>query len=118
MAQKKDWDKIVSELSSGEESDAEDTPNIASVRKNGAKLMHLMAQLVNESQVPDDLKGAQQKALESGKGTIPRLSVEEFKSVGAEVGKFFASSLPKPPGEVPAKDPSCDAPSSGPPIES
>tara|TARA_B100002051_G_scaffold199386_1_gene189262 strand:+ start:905 stop:1159 length:255 start_codon:yes stop_codon:yes gene_type:complete len=81
----KDWDKIVADLSSGEESDEHDTPNIASVRKHGAQLVHLAAQLVKE--VPKEHANAHKKALAAGAGTLPTAAIQMFQSMASEVSK-------------------------------
>jgi hypothetical protein len=43
---KRDWDKIAAELSSGEDSDAGDTPNVVAVQRNAHRVTELFQSLM------------------------------------------------------------------------
>jgi hypothetical protein len=89
----KDWNKIVAELSSGEDSDEHDTPNVASLTKHGSQLVHLAAQLVKE--VPVEHKVAHDKALEAGKGTVPSEAIQMFQALMTDVPTSVTKQPPK-----------------------
>jgi hypothetical protein len=89
---KKNWDKILQEYSSGEEGDEHDIPNIASVKKNAEKLANIAAQLLHT--VPDKLKEPQQKALNAGKGLLPREDIVDFKAIAKHI---YSTPHPPPP---------------------
>ena len=78
----KDWNKIVAELSSGEESDEHDTANLAALKEHGARLVHLAAQLVTD--VPKEHAKAHAKALDAGKGLFPTSTVNTFQALMTE----------------------------------
>ena len=77
-----DWDKIMEEISSGEDSDEHDTPNIVSLKKHGPKLMEMVSNILEEQTIPKVLKNAHQKAMEN-RDVEP--ITQDFKQVEKEV---------------------------------
>jgi len=80
----KDWDLILEDISSGEESDEHDTPNIVSLKKHGPKLMEMVSNIVEAKTFDPDVLKAQQKARKS---TDSEPVMENFKSVQKEVNQ-------------------------------
>jgi hypothetical protein len=77
-----DWDKIMEEISSGEDSDEHDTPNIVSLKKHGPKLMEMVSNILEEQTIPKVLKNAHQKAMEN---RCAEPITQDFKQVEQEV---------------------------------
>lgn len=87
----KDWDKIAASLSSGEDSDEYDEPNIAAFKKNAPNLIRMVAQIMKD-EVPDNIALPASKAVEAGKGTLPRSTIDDFRFLSAEIAKRTSSS--------------------------
>ena len=78
----KDWDKIVKDLSSGDESDENDIPNIASLMKNAPKNVRLISSLVDKNSVPQTLKKYIENATSSD---LKDKTVDDFSKVRKKI---------------------------------
>ena len=88
----KDWDKILYEISSGEESDEHDTPNIVSLKKHGSKLMEIVSNIVEKKEIPENLQGANKKAI---RNTLSEPAMESFKYINQEIKHTIEESAKK-----------------------
>ena len=80
----KDWDRVLEEISSGEESDEYDTPNIVSLKKHGPKLMEMVSNVIEAKTLNPEILKAQQKAR---RNTDSEPVMENFKSIHQEVNQ-------------------------------
>lgn len=80
----KDWDRVLEEISSGEESDEHDTPNIVSLKKNGPKLMEMVSNIIEAKTFNPEVLKAQKKARLN---TSSEPVMENFKTVQNEIIK-------------------------------
>lgn len=77
-----DWDKILKEMSSGEDSDEYDTPNIVSLKKHGPKLMEMVSNIIETNQMSPELQKANKKAKTN---TSSEPVMEGFKTIQKEI---------------------------------
>ena len=82
----KDWDRVLEEISSGEESDEHDTPNIVSLKKHGPKLMEMVSNIIEAKTLNPEILKAQQKAR---RNTDSEPVMETFKSIHQEVNQVI-----------------------------
>ena len=80
----KDWDRVLEEISSGEESDEHDTPNIVSLKKHGPKLMEMVSNIIEAKTLNPEILKAQKKARAN---TSSEPVMENFKTVQNEINK-------------------------------
>ena len=80
----KDWDRVLEEISSGEESDEHDTPNIVSLKKHGPKLMEMVSNIIEAKTLNPEILKAQKKARTN---TSSEPVMENFKTVQNEINK-------------------------------
>ena len=80
----KDWDRVLEEISSGEESDEHDTPNIVSLKKHGPKLMEMVSNIIEAKTLNPEILKAQEKARAN---TSSEPVMENFKTVQNEINK-------------------------------
>lgn len=80
----KDWDRVLEEISSGEESDEHDTPNIVSLKKHGPKLMEMVSNIIEAKTLNPEILKAQKKARTN---TSSEPVMENFKKVQNEINK-------------------------------
>ncbi len=82
----KDWDRVLEEISSGEESDEHDTPNIVSLKKHGPKLMEMVSNIIEAKTLNPEILKAQKKARTN---TSSEPVMENFKTVQNEINKII-----------------------------
>ncbi len=80
----KDWDRVLEEISSGEESDEYDTPNIVSLKKHGPKLMEMVSNIIEAKTLNPEILKAQKKARAN---TSSEPVMENFKTVQNEINE-------------------------------
>ena len=84
MKSVKHWDKILDEMSSGEESDEYDVPNIVSLKKHGPKLMEMVSNIVEAGNQNSLIQKANTKARAN---TLSEPVMENFKSIQKEINE-------------------------------
>lgn len=82
----KDWDRVLEGISSGEESDEHDTPNIVSLKKHGPKLMEMVSNIIEAKTLNPEILKAQKKARAN---TSSEPVMENFKTVQNEINKVI-----------------------------
>ena len=82
----KDWDRVLEEISSGEESDEHDTPNIVSLKKHGPKLMEMVSNIIEAKTLNPEILKAQKKARTN---TSSEPVMETFKAVQNEINEVI-----------------------------
>lgn len=80
----KDWDRVLEEISSGEESDEHDTPNIVSLKKHGPKLMEMVSNIIETKTLNPEILKAQKKARAN---TSSEPVMENFKTIQNEINE-------------------------------
>lgn len=80
----KDWDRVLEEISSGEESDEHDTPNIVSLKKHGPKLMEMVSNMIEAKTLNPEILKAQKKARAN---TSSEPVMENFKTIQNEINE-------------------------------
>ena len=90
MRSLKDWDAILEELSSGEESDEYDVPNIVSIKKHAPKLMEMVANIVEENAVDSKNVKAHKKATTN---TSSEPVMQSFKTVKNKINEVVSNKI-------------------------
>lgn len=99
MKQVKDWDNIMKDYSSGEESDEYDEPNIVSLKKHGPKVLEMLSNAIDSNKIPLEHLPANNKAT-TNRSQEP--VTERFKNTQSEVTDAVIKQQEKKLAKTPA----------------
>lgn len=99
MKKVRDWDTIMKDYSSGEESDEYDEPNIVSLRKHGPKVLEMLSNAIDGNQIPLEHLPANNKAT-TNRSREP--VTERFKNIQSEVTNAITKQQEKKHAKTPA----------------